>query len=57
MLKLIIPLWGGEVCEAMRNIDYVFIGMSSGGTITGLSQKVKEQYPFAKVIAVDIANP
>jgi len=30
------------------------MGVSSGGTITGVSQKVKEGYPKAKIIAVDI---
>lgn len=45
---------GKEVCEDMDNIDYVFIGVSSGGTITGVSQKVKEVFPNAKIIAVDV---
>lgn len=45
---------GYEICEQMESIDYVFICVSSGGTITGVSQRVKEAYPNAKVIAVDI---
>lgn len=47
---------GNEIClEAPRQkIDYLFMGISSGGTITGVSQKVKEHYPNAKVIAVDV---
>lgn len=47
---------GNEICiEAPRQqLDYVFIGVSSGGTITGISQKVKEKYPKAQVIAVDV---
>ena len=47
---------GNEIClEAPRQkIDYLFMGISSGGTITGVSQKVKEKYPNAKVIAVDV---
>lgn len=43
---------GEEICNEV-NIDYVFIGVSSGGTITGISNKVKQCYPTAKVIAVD----
>lgn len=43
---------GQELCDEI-NIDYIFIGVSSGGTITGISRKVKEYYPQAKVIAVD----
>jgi N-(2-amino-2-carboxyethyl)-L-glutamate synthase len=45
-----------EICDEVpgAGIDYVFMGVSSGGTITGVSQKVKEKYPHAKVIAVDI---
>lgn len=43
---------GEEICEEIE-IDYIFLGVSSGGTITGISRKVKERYPNAKVIAVD----
>lgn len=47
---------GNEICfEAPRQqLDYLFMGVSSGGTITGVSQKVKEKYPKAKIIAVDV---
>jgi cysteine synthase A len=44
---------GKEICNDMDTIDYIFLGVSSGGTITGVSQKVKEIFPRAKVIAVD----
>ena len=30
------------------------MGVSSGGTITGVSKKVKERFPYAKVVGVDI---
>ncbi|WP_026477959.1 2,3-diaminopropionate biosynthesis protein SbnA [Alkaliphilus transvaalensis] len=45
-----------EMCNEVTNIDYVFIGVSSGGTITGVSSKVKKVYPNAKIIAVDIVG-
>lgn len=45
---------GIELCDEIKNIDYVFLGVSSGGTITGVSQKVKERYPHAHIIAVDV---
>lgn len=45
---------GNEVCDQVPGIDYVFIGVSSGGTIAGLSRKVKERYSNAKIIAVDV---
>jgi len=47
---------GIEIClEAPRQkIDYLFMGISSGGTITGVSQRIKENYPEAKIIAVDV---
>lgn len=45
---------GSEICRSLDNIDYVFMGVSSGGTITGVSNKIKEKFPNAKVIAVDI---
>ncbi len=44
---------GAELCEQVPNLDYVFIAVSSGGTITGISQRVKDTFPKAKVIAVD----
>lgn len=47
---------GSEMCNELENIDYVFVGVSSGGTITGVSRKIKEVYPNAKVIAVDIVG-
>ncbi len=47
---------GKEIAwEAPRQkLDYLFMGVSSGGTITGVSQRVKEYHPNAKVIAVDV---
>lgn len=47
---------GEEICNQISDIDYVFLGVSSGGTITGVSQKLKERYPKAKMIAVDIVG-
>ena len=47
---------GKEVCDVVPNLDYAFIGISSGGTITGLSRKLKENYPHIKIIAVDIVG-
>jgi cysteine synthase A len=45
---------GAEICNELGHIDYVFLGVSSGGTITGVSKKIKERFPNAKVIGVDI---
>lgn len=45
-----------EMCNEVKNIDYVFVGVSSGGTISGVSRKVKEIYPNAQIIAVDIVG-
>jgi len=47
---------GKEICDKLENIDYLFMGISSGGTITGVSNCVKERVPLAKVIAVDIVG-
>lgn len=44
---------GQEICSEFSKIDYAFIGVSSGGTITGVSQRIKESFPNAKIIAVD----
>jgi N-(2-amino-2-carboxyethyl)-L-glutamate synthase len=45
---------GKEMVTEIKKIDYVFLGISSGGTITGVSQRVKKSFPDAQVIAVDI---
>ncbi len=47
---------GKEIClEAPRQVvEYVFLGVSSGGTITGVSRRVKKEHPNAKIVAVDI---
>jgi cysteine synthase A len=45
---------GNELCNELDKIDYIFMAVSSGGTITGVSQKIKEVFPKVKVIAVDI---
>lgn len=47
---------GNEVCEHFDRLDYAFIGVSSGGTITGLSMRLKEQFPSIKIIAVDVVG-
>ncbi|RKH05134.1 2,3-diaminopropionate biosynthesis protein SbnA [Corallococcus sp. CA053C] len=46
-------LTGGEICQRFSELDYVFIGVSTGGTIAGISRRVKEHFPAVKVIAVD----
>ncbi|KAA2254440.1 2,3-diaminopropionate biosynthesis protein SbnA [Solihabitans fulvus] len=46
-------LTGGELCRAFRRIDYLFVGVSTGGTIGGLSKRLKETWPRTRVIAVD----
>jgi len=45
---------GEEIVESFEQIDYVFISVSSCGTIAGLSQRIKEKFNNAKVIAVDV---
>ncbi len=45
---------GEEICRSMDRIDYLFLGISSGGTITGVSRRIKERFPQAMVVAVDI---
>lgn len=46
-------LTGQEICDALPRLDHIFIGVSSGGTISGVSQRVKERNLGTKVIAVD----
>jgi len=46
-------LTAGEICADFDTLDYVFIGVSSAGTISGVSRRLKERYPNIRVIAVD----
>jgi cysteine synthase A len=45
---------GEEICEAIPQLDYAFISVSTGGTITGLSNRLKERFKNIKIIAVDV---
>ena len=42
-----------EICADFDALDYVFIGVSTAGTIAGVSRRLKEHYPDIRVIAVD----
>ncbi|HKE89886.1 MAG TPA: 2,3-diaminopropionate biosynthesis protein SbnA [Gemmatimonadales bacterium] len=46
-------LTAGEICADFASLDYVFIGVSTGGTIAGMSRRLKERYPNVRIIAVD----
>lgn len=40
-------------CTTLARLDYVFVGVSSSGTIAGVSRRYKEHFPGVRVIAVD----
>jgi N-(2-amino-2-carboxyethyl)-L-glutamate synthase len=46
-------LTAGDICAEFASLDYVFIGVSTGGTIAGMSRRLKERYPNVRIIAVD----
>src|SRR6059036_2823461 len=46
-------LTAAEICADFDSLDYVFMGVSTAGTIAGVSRRLKEHYPNIKVIAVD----
>jgi cysteine synthase A len=46
-------LTAGEICADFESLDYVFIGVSTGGTIAGMSRRLKARYPNVRIIAVD----
>jgi 2,3-diaminopropionate biosynthesis protein SbnA len=46
-------LTAGEICADFDTLDYAFIGVSTGGTIAGMSRRLKERYPKIRIIAVD----
>ncbi|MEO3814903.1 2,3-diaminopropionate biosynthesis protein SbnA [Sphaerisporangium sp. B11E5] len=49
-------LTGAELCDTLDRVDYLFVGVGTGGTIAGLSRRLKEAYPYLRVIAVDVAG-
>ena len=46
-------LTAGDICAEFESLDYVFIGVSTGGTIAGVSRRLKEHFPNVRIIAVD----
>jgi 2,3-diaminopropionate biosynthesis protein SbnA len=46
-------LTAGEICADFDSLDYVFIGVSTAGTIAGVSRRLKEHYPNVRIIAAD----
>jgi len=42
-----------EICADFDSLDYVFISVSTAGTISGVSRRLKERYPGIRIIAVD----
>jgi 2,3-diaminopropionate biosynthesis protein SbnA len=46
-------LTAGEICADFDSLDYAFIGVSTAGTIAGVSRRLKERYPNVRIIAVD----
>ena len=46
-------LTAGRMCRTLPNVDYVFIGVSSAGTVAGVSRRLKEHNPAIRIVAVD----
>ena len=42
-----------EIISEFDNLDMVVAGVGTGGTITGISKKLKEEYPEIRVVGVD----
>lgn len=43
-----------EIVRDLPKLGYLFVAVSTGGTIAGLSEKIKEQSSNTKIIAVDV---
>ena len=46
-------LTAAEICADFDSLDIVFIGVSTAGTIAGVSRRLKERYPGIRIVAVD----
>lgn len=44
---------GEEICTQFNELDYVFIGVSTGATLAGVSRRLKERFPHVHIVAVD----
>src|SRR5207302_7558739 len=44
-------LTAGEICADFSSLDYVFIGVSTGGTIACLSRRPKDRHPKGRIMA------
>lgn len=47
-------LTGHELVQSLGHIDYLFVSVGTGATISGLSRRVREFWPRAAVVAVDV---
>ena len=45
---------GEEICNSFSRLDFAFISVSTGGTITGVSRRLKERFKDIKIIGVDV---
>ncbi len=41
---------GGEISNDFKQLDYAFIGVSTGGTIAGVSTRLKEKFLILKLL-------
>jgi len=46
-------LTAGEILASFSALDYVFVAVSTAGTIAGVSRRLKAHFPDVKVVAVD----
>lgn len=46
-------LTAGEICRELPQLDYVFVGVSSGATVAGVSRRLKEHNASVRIVAVD----
>jgi len=45
---------GRQITDAFSRLEYVFLAVSTGATLAGVSRVVKTAYPGVKIIAVDV---
>ncbi|MCY1064844.1 2,3-diaminopropionate biosynthesis protein SbnA [Nannocystis sp. RBIL2] len=47
-------LTGKEIAEQLQRLHFLFVAVSTGGTLAGLSRRLKERFPGLTVVAVDV---
>jgi 2,3-diaminopropionate biosynthesis protein SbnA len=44
---------GAEIAREFKKVEWIFVGSGTTGTLTGVTERLREEFPSIKVVAVD----